>query len=356
MTIFHRLILLAFLPVILLSACSAAPAQAPTALHATPWPTQGWQTSPPEQQGLDPYGLAKMQAAIEEQKIPLHSLLIIRHGYLVSESYYDRYTSGSLDEIYSVTKSFTATLVGIALDQRKLAGIDQKVADLLPGRSFANPDPSKQAMTLENLLTMTSGLDWKENDASFRALATSPDWVKMVMDLPMVAQPGQTFSYCSGCSHVISAIVKQQAGNELEFARKNLFDPLGITNYHWQQDPQGVLLGGWGLNLAPRDLAKLGYLYLNNGAWEGQPVVSAKWVQTATTQHFARPGDLGYGYQWWIYPRYNAFAALGRFGQMIFVSPSLDLVVVTTASTSDAQGHDPIFNLIDEYIVPAIKR
>jgi CubicO group peptidase (beta-lactamase class C family) len=141
----------------------------------------------------------------------------------------------------------------------------------------------------------------------------------------------------------------------LVFAQKYLFEPLGIKNYHWDLDADGVPIGGWGLQMTPREMAKLGYLYLNNGRWDGKQVVSAGWVQQATQPRYETDSDhgLGYGYQWWTYPTHGAYAALGRDGQTIFVVPELSLMVVTTA---ELDGHGQIYRLIDDYILPAVNR
>lgn len=342
---------------ILLFGCTTKVVQSPIESPAkgdTLWPTHGWQTSTPAQQGLDPVLLDKMQAAVKEQQINLHSLLIIRNGYIVSETYYGNQSQNTPHVLYSVTKSFVSTLIGIALDQGKLKTVDQLALDLLPPQTYANPDPRKQAITVENLLTMSSGLAWKEGDPAYRELYMSRNWVKTVLDLPIAADPGSTFNYCSGCTHILSAILHETVGiNQFDFAIKYLFNPLGISNPQWETDAQGILIGGWGLNLTPRDMAKLGYLYLHNGIWEGKQVVSSSWVKAATTKHIRSDGSLGYGYQWWTYPTHDAYTALGRAGQTIFVVPSLNLIVVTTADLP--AGHEPIFNLIDNYILPAVK-
>ena len=141
--------------------------------------------------------------------------------------------------------------------------------------------------------------------------------------------------------------------NTRDFAEKELFRPLGITDVRWDADSQGIPIGGWGLQITPRDMAKLGYLYLRDGVWDGQQIVSSAWVKAATEKHTPTDGPLGYGYQWWTYPKWGAYAALGRYGQMIFVVPDLDLIVVTTAA---AGGHDAIFRLIEQYIVPAAQK
>ncbi len=316
---------------------------------STPWPTKEWPISTPQEQGMDGAMLDRMLAEIEQRKLPFHSLLVIRNGYIVSETYFSPYRQDSRHELYSCTKSFMATLVGIAVDQGRIADINRPVLETL-GRSFDNADPRKDAMTIEHLLTMTSGLDWAEGDSTYRAMYMSDDWVKYVLDLPMRDQPGDRFVYCSGCSHVLSAIVQQQAGmNGRDFAQRSLFAPLGI-NAEWDRDANNIPIGGWGLQLTSRDMAKLGYLYLHNGVWDGKQIVSSAWVRAAAQKHVAADSEMGYGYQWWIYPRFGAYTALGRYGQTIFVAPKDNLIVVTTAKL---EGHSEIFDLIDNYIVPA---
>jgi CubicO group peptidase (beta-lactamase class C family) len=325
----------------------------PTAEANADWPTEGWRTSSPEAQGLDSQKLSEMLAAIEQQQLNLHSLLIIRNGHLVSEKYFGSYQQDTRHQLYSVTKSFIATLIGIALDKGYIARTDQRIVDFFPERTFDNLDEQKATITLEDTLTMRTGLNWEEGDPAYRALYTSPDWVKYVLDEPMIAAPGSKFNYCSGCSHVLSAVLSQTTGlNTRDFADQYLFKPLGITNVNWDTDAEGIPNGGWGLQLTPRDMAKLGYLYLRHGQWEGQQIVSTAWVKNATRTHTETDGELGYGYQWWTYPSLAAYTALGLDGQTIFVVPELDLIVVTTAET---YGHDQIFQLIQQYILPAVR-
>lgn len=356
----HFLLLLCLLPG-LLSACTRTPAQAtptltPPAASETSayWPTQDWRTSSPEEQGMEAEKLAQMLEAIQQQRLNLHSLLIIRHGYLVSETYYGINGQNSRHELYSCTKSFVSTLIGIAIDQGDINGVDQRVVDFFPGRTFANLEAQKQAMTLDDLLTMRSGLDWQEGDTAYNALYLSRDWVQFVLDEPMAQAPGSAFNYCSGCSHVLSAIVQQSTGqNPRDFAEQTLFEPLGITNVNWDTDAGGIPIGGWGLQLTSREMAKLGYLFLHGGQWDGQQIVSADWVKNATSQHTAATGGLGYGYQWWTVPSLRAYTALGLFGQTILVIPEDDLVIVTTAQVAN---HDAIFRLIEQYILPAVQK
>ena len=343
---------------VILSGCSSSPAiivpsNVPSlaSTSSTYWPTEAWRTSTPEEQGMDSQKLAQMLTRIHQQQLNLHSLLVIRNGYLVSETYFEPYRQDTSHELYSCTKSFISTLIGIAIDKGYIDRTDHRIVDFFSERTFANLDTQKEDMTLEDLLTMRSGLDWQEGDPVYREMYQSPDWVKFVLDKPMSQPPGSIFNYCSGCSHLLSALLQQTTGmNTRDFAEQVLFKPLGISNVNWDTDAARIPIGGWGLQLTPYDMAKLGYLYLRDGKWEGQQIVPAKWVESATQRHTATDSDLGYGYQWWTYPSLEAYAALGRYGQTIFVIPKSDLVIVTTAGMDN---HDEIFQLIERYIFPA---
>lgn len=317
----------------------------------TIWPGEDWLTTSPESQGIASAQLDAMLAEIEAQNIQLYSLLIIRNGFIVSETYYPPFTINSHFELYSVTKSFTSSLVGITIDQGKMT-LDDPVLDYFSDRKFDNMDPRKQAMRINHLLSMTSGLDWAEGDATYRAMYISADWVQYVLDLPMATEPGDEFLYCSGCSHLLSAAVQTATGeNPADYAETYLFEPIGIRDYTWDVDSQGLPIGGWGLHITPRDMARLGYLYLHNGEWDGRQVISAEWVADATRKHADTDGG-GYGYQWWLLPGLGGYAAMGLYGQTIFVQPELNLIVVTTARLND---HGPIIQLISDYILPATR-
>jgi CubicO group peptidase (beta-lactamase class C family) len=338
------------------TAATPVPSPGSTPISATPayWPTTAWRTSSPEEQGMDSEKLEQMLVTIRQQQLKLHSLLVIRNGYLVSETYFGRFGQDTPHEIYSCTKSVVATLIGIAIDQASIDGTNHRIVDFFSDRTFANLDTQKQNMTLEDVLTMQAGLDWQEGDPAYRAMYRSPDWVKFMLDKPMAEPAGSRFNYCSGCSHVLSAVLEQTTDkNPGDFAEQYLFKPLGISNIQWDTDAAGLPIGGWGLQLTPRDMAKLGYLYLRNGQWEGRQIVSAEWVENATRRHTGTDSDLGYGYQWWTYPSLTAYTALGRSGQTIFVIPDADLIVVTTA---EMDNHDEIFRLIEQFIVPAVQR
>jgi CubicO group peptidase (beta-lactamase class C family) len=350
---------------LLMTGCISAPAVSPTPTAALPsstaaptmeqgeyWPTDGWRTSTPEAQGMDGGDLDQMIDAVKTRKLNLDSLLVIRNGYIVQETYFGSQSADQRHIQFSVTKSFVSTLIGIALDRGLIGGIDRRVLDFFPEVTITDPDPREEKMTLEDLLTMRSGLNWSDTDQDFNSLFRRTDWVQHMLNLPMVADPGTVFMYCSGCTNLLSAALQEAAGKTArDFGQEALFQPLGISDLVWETDPTGKSIGGWGLFLAPRDMAKLGYLYLNRGEWDGKRIVSAAWVDDATRKHTATDGNLGYGYQWWTYPSWNAYAALGRDGQTIFVIPGSKVIVVTTAG---GVGHDKIFQLIEDYVYPAI--
>ncbi len=321
------------------------------------WPTQDWRTTSPEEQGMDAQKLSQMLAEIEQKDLDLDSLLVIRHGAIVSETYFGTYHADTPHELYSVTKSFISTLVGIAIDQDLIDTVDHPVLDYFPDITFSDPDPLRETMKLEHLLTMTTGLGWEDEDQVFREIYQSQDWVAYVLNKPMLEQPGARFNYCSGCSHVLSAILQQATGkNTRDFAQKVLFEPLGITKYRWEVDSKGIPIGGWGLALTPREMAKLGYLYLHQGEWDGQQIVSSQWVEKATQKHIDTDDELDYGYQWWINPRLGAYMALGRFGQTIFVLPDADLIFVTTAGSLERTSARPHRVLVVTIITLATAR
>ena len=327
------------------------------AQEAAPWPTTGWLTATPESQGLDSALLAGVYESIAEKYPNYHSLLVIRHGYLVAEMYRYPYSAETLHDQRSITKSNTATLTGIAVADGAIAGIDAPLLSFFPNQNIANVDERKEAVTVGNLLTMTSGLEWDENSSIGRMVFTS-DWTAWMLDRAVTREPGTRFNYCSGCSNLLAALVENATGQPLaEYAAAKLYSPLGITNFQWDREPGGHTTGGFGLHMAPRDMAKLGYLYLHQGEWDGAQIVPADWVAAATApQAPVSPADgFNYGYQWWLPATDEAqayyFAAQGYGGQTIYVRPDLDLIVVATAGGIDF-GRDT-FPLISEYIVPA---
>jgi len=311
------------------------PAASP-AVQETYWPTHGWRSSTPEAQGMDSEVLARALDYIRQHQIPIHSWLIVRNGYVVLDAYFFPFQEGLVHDGASMTKSITSTLIGIAIGEHQLSSVRQPVLSLFPRRSIANREGRKDRMTVEDLLTMTSGLDCHVDQAeiTLREMRESKDWVQFMLDLPMVAEPGSKFEYCSGGMHLLSGIISQTTGSsELELARRELFQPLGIEDVIWPSDPQGVSTGWGDLHLRPRDMAKIGYLWLHHGRWEGRQIVPPEWMQAATQGH-SHPGreNVEYGYGFWVYPQRNPseYEALGRGGQRITVMPADNRVVVFT--------------------------
>lgn len=312
-----------------------APAPAAVA-DSTYWPKRGWRVSTPEAQGMDSEALADALDYIRQHRTAIHSLLIVRNGYVVLDAYFYPFQNGQAHDTASATKSITATLIGIEIGERKLDGVHRPVLSLFPERNIGDRDPRQERITIEDMLTMTSGLDchFDHGEITLRQMTESPDWVGFMLRLPMAAEPGTRFEYCSGGMHVLSAVTSQITGmSALEFARRDLFQPLGIEDAGWPSDPQGVSHGWGDLRLQPHDMAKLGYLWLHRGRWDGRQIIPAEWMQAATQAH-SHPnfGSGEYGYGFWIYPQRKPllYEALGRGGQRISIVPSKDLIVVFT--------------------------
>ncbi|HTP11687.1 MAG TPA: serine hydrolase [Anaerolineae bacterium] len=311
---------------------------------------------------MDSDKLAQMIEHIQQEKLNLHSLLIVRNGYLVSEVYAYPYSAEQAHTIMSVTKSVIDALIGIAIQKGYIKDVHQPLFNLLPDQGVANLDDKKKAITLEDFLTMTSGLDCHENPAPGEpSMQGSANWVQFMLDLPMAAQPGTQFNYCTGTIEVLSAILQKATGmSAREFANENLFGPIGIApiaEARWPSDPQKLTIGGYGLALTPEEMAKLGLLYLQRGQWDGKTIVPANWVAASTVSHANKGDKKEYGYLWWIDPQGKWYAALGRSGQHIFVYPAENLVVVFTADLPFTHDADliPLQELLDQYILPAVQ-
>jgi CubicO group peptidase (beta-lactamase class C family) len=330
-------------------------------------PNDGWQVSRPEAQGLDSAVLATLTGRINDGDYgEIHSLLIVRHGYLVYERYFNGYNSETLHPLYSVTKSVTSILIGIIIDQRKLTGVDVPLLPLFPEYlELQNLDTNKQAISVEDVLTMRAGFQWSES-FSVSQMARSSDWLKYMLDLPVTDVPGTRFHYNSGCSILLAGIIRNTSHLEAnQFADRYLFGPLGITRTRWDSGPGGITNTAGGLFLRPRDMARIGLLYLQEGDWQGKKIVSSGWVDESTSWLVdASPGN-GYGYQWWAMslegsvepPETNEdeiWYASGAGDQFIFVIPYLDLVVTTTANNTEPPYDRPIA-FLRQYIVEATR-
>jgi len=312
---------------------------------ATVWPSPDWQTASPEDEGMDSEALAKL--VVYGSARSFDSLLIARHGRLVLDAYYAPYSANIPHAVNSTTKSIVATLIAMLHADGVLDSLDHRILDYFPDRDFAIADDRKKAITVQHLLNMTSGLAWDEGLGehwrSLTELKRSRDWVRFILDRPMANQPGETFYYNSGNSHLLSALITRLTGKPAEdFARSRLFGPLGITNYSWPRDPLGQSYGGWGLSLKPRDMAKIGYLYLRHGRWGDKELLPPQWIETVShaTVNMNLPADrdLRYANQFWALPDKHVFMTSGYQCQVIMVLPDLDIVVVTTGRDSCPLG------------------
>lgn len=230
--------------------------------------------------------------------------------------------------------------------------------DFFPKRVAKNIADDKSAPTLENLLTMTHG--WECNDlynlSCLSDMSCGGGWVLLIIDLPTSKVPGTHFGYCNGAAFLLSAILQEQTGiNAFSFAEKNLFAPLGISDVHWPSNPQGITVGYNGLHMRPRDMAKIGYLYLNNGLWDGKRIISSQWIKASTREHITTNSGFspGYGYHWWIVSS-GIYTAAGAHGQYIMVATEQNMLAVFTGSLSRKDTYIPL-GLLASYIIPAVK-
>ncbi|MBN2379982.1 serine hydrolase [candidate division WOR-3 bacterium] len=322
------------------------------------WPTDGWRTSIPEEQGMDSEVLAGLIDYIEENELNIHSVTIIRHGYVVFDAYFWPFDSSTLHDIASCTKSVTSTLIGIALDKGLISNLNDPFIEYFHDYDLNVRDEDPEPITIRRLLTMTSGLECVNvpTEVTLMRMLESPDYVQFALDLPVTHLPGTYFDYNSCGSHLLGALVANSTGiSEEEFCRKSLFEPLGIDTFFWQRDPQGYCHGWGDLRMNPHDMAKIGFLMLNKGRWDDRQIVSRKYVRQATRNHTKDFGpEDGYGYQWWTY-KLGTYHADGRGGQRIFVAPILDLVIVTTAGNT-AEESERYEEILGSFILPAIKK
>jgi CubicO group peptidase (beta-lactamase class C family) len=361
------------------------------------WPTRGWTTSTPEAEGLDGSALADLDREFASGSHGyVDGMLVVRNGRLVFEksyahdyqklfegrqeargpyNYYDPdwhpyYQKGELHTMQSVSKSVTSALVGIAIGRGEMPGLDAKVLSYFEGFQIPDPDSRKQAITLRHLLTMTPGFLWDESTVSYTDPANhcarmeqSEDWVQFVLEQEMAEEPGRVFVYNSGATQLLSYLLKKTTGKEADdYAAEHLFGPLGIERYYWKRTPKGLADTEGGLYLTARDLAKIGYLYLKDGVWEGRRILPEGWVKAtmapSADPRIASAPDRRYGYQWWLLPHSGsafAYAALGYGGQRLIVVPEHELIAVFTGwNIYEKPALDP--GLALERVLRAVKR
>ena len=326
-----------------------------------------WELSKPDAQGMDSEIL---NAALVEAKNRtfIDGLVIIKNGYLIAEEYYNGYSKNSAHNVMSVSKSFLSALAGIALREGYLDSLNQKMIDFFPEYIYPAMDSRKNDITVRNLLMMRAGIDHEQNN--YFQIYNSANWIKTTLELPLLSDPGIKFRYNTFQTHLLSAIITKASNmSTLEFANKFLIKSLGISIHQWEQDPQGYYFGGNSMFFTPRDMARLGYLYLHGGIIDGNQIVPAQWAVESITNFTGFTdltwGDLknyNYGYLWWLgeLKGYRVFFALGHGGQFIMNFPELDMIIVATSESKvdwdTADEHErSVMNVIANYILPALK-
>ncbi len=299
--------------------------------------------------------IEQMKAYIGDNNIHINSFILIKDGETVEEAYFNGTSRDTAAPVYSCTKSVLSALVGIAIDEGKIASVDEKAIDLLDMEGIDLGDERESEITLKHLLTMSSGLDPLPSDE----YVNQTDAVAYILQQPMHYEPGEIFAYTSGGPHVVSAILQQATGMETsEYAQEKLFDPLGISQPVWRKDSKGLALGGFGLELTPMQLAQFGCLYLNEGMWNGEQIVPKEWIAESTgksidTKMTFECEQSGYGYYWWM-NGFGGYAAHGYLGQYVFVLPRSHAVAVFTSELPQSSFPIP-YELMAEYVLPSLE-
>ena len=345
-------------------------------------PSQDWRPIAPEDAGFAPdIGDRLDNAVLRKEFDNIHAVIVVRGGKLVLERYYegrDKITRGEdlgivkfgpeiKHDLRSVSKSIVGLLYGLALADGKVADPDQSLFDQFPAYQDLAVDPKRSEMTVYHALTMTLGTEWDESPSyhdprnSETAMDRASDRYRYVLDRPMVAEPGTQWTYNGGTTAVLAHLISRGTGQPLlDYAREALFDPLGITDVDWVADSKGVPIAASGLRMRPRDLAKIGQLALDRGTWGGSQVVPSEWLDEAFTPRVRAFGRLEFGYQWWLGTSRGDgrawIAAFGNGGQALFIVPSLDLVVVTTAGKYNLPDDWELpFNVMGKVVMPSLR-
>jgi CubicO group peptidase (beta-lactamase class C family) len=306
-----------------------------------------------------------MSAMLAGQYPLVHSMLLVKEGRLVFEEYFYGQDRDQKHTMASVTKSITSILFGIALEQGKIESLDQKVYTYFPQYSGTRWIDQQYDITLRHVLSMTAGLEWNEkipytdprNDNT--AMNASDDWLRYIFDREMTGVPGKKYEYNSGLSFLLGEVIREATGENADrFAKKYLFEPLGIREVTWRTNAQGLCDTGGGLFLRPRDAARISQVMLDGGRWQGHQIVPGEWVRESTSQQ-TRPNDYAYGYQWHL-KRFTlmntalgCIQAAGFGGQFLMLFPALALVVLFTAGDYNGDGGRPYIRL-EKYILPAV--
>jgi CubicO group peptidase (beta-lactamase class C family) len=333
----------------------------PASDGAFPYNAKALPRSTPETEGVSSARLMSFLNAIGKSNIEFHSLMVLRHGKVIAEGWWAPYAPPLKHTLYSLSKSFTSTAVGLAINEGKF-NLDSKVISFFPGELPAEVSDNLAAMTVKDLLTMSTG-HGKDTIQPMRTNTAGDSWAKIFLSLPIDYKPGTHFLYNTGSTYMQSAIVQKTTGqNILEYLKPRLFEPLGIEGMDWETDPKGIATGGYGLRVRTEDIAKFGQLYLQKGLWNGKQLVPAKWIEQATSAQVdnapanpSRPNAendwaQGYGFQFWRCT-HNAVRGDGAFGQFCIMMPDQDVVVAITGESFDLQTS---MKLVWDHVLPAV--
>jgi len=311
--------------------------------------------SRPEEQGICSSAITGFLETAEQQGLELHSFMLVRHGHVAAEGWWSPYRPEHPRMLFSLTKIFTSTAVGLALEEGRLT-LEDKVCRFFPEYDRNRMDARKSALSIRHLLTMSAGQSQPAMGADFRRKKTS--WVKHFLEMPLDYDPEERFVYNGGASHMLAAIVQKVTGQTLtEYMQPRFFGPLGIEEVRWETDPAGLQCGGFGLILRTEDIAKIGQLYLQRGSWKGRQILSPHWVEQAVSLQIAtadRAGHAdaqqGYGYQFWL-SRHGAYRGDGAHGQLCVVMPEQDAVVAITGGENNMGS---VLELIWDHLLPGM--
>lgn len=359
------------------------------------WPSPAWDVSTPEAQQVDVQVLDQLDREFASGKHGhVDGMMVYRNGYLIYQksyendyrqlfagrdqtrwqyNYYDPdwhpwFEGSQLHTMQSISKSVTSALIGIAIGRGEIPSVDVEVMPYFEGYVPVDEDRRRDAMTIRDLLTMTAGIEWDESSVDYTdprntcaAMESSDDWVRFILDQPMRAAPGELFEYNSGITVLLAHILLKATGKHAdEYAIEHLFGPLGIDAFYWKKTPTGLVDTEGGLYLDPRDLAKFGYLYENDGVWNERRILPEGWVAASMAPNTGVPDWSGkYGFQWWLIPygseqQHWAYTGWGYGGQYLFVVPEYDLIAVFTGwNIYDKPALDPIFAL--EKVLNAVR-
>ncbi|HET6961240.1 MAG TPA: serine hydrolase [Terriglobia bacterium] len=308
--------------------------------------------SSPEKQGIASSAILEFIEAADQKIDTMNSFMLVRHGHVVSEGWWSPYDAKSNHMLFSLSKSFTSTAVGLVIADGKLA-LDDEVLKFFPEDAPTEPSANLKAMRIRDLLCMSAG-----HQAEVSLFDTKETWTKAFLNHPVPHKPGTHFLYNTPATYMLSAIVQKVTGmTVLDYLRPRLFEPLGIEDPQWETSPQGISLGGYGLSVRTEDIARFGQLYLQKGVWMGKRLIPSAWIDTATTRQTSSGSnptsdwEQGYGYQFWR-SRHGLYRGDGAFGQFCIVMPEQDAVVAITSGGRDMQA---VMNLVWEKLLPALK-